>query len=565
MTTHDVSKSKLAMLAVVTALVLQACGGGSDKTTDDDTNGGGSGSAAFDSCLTNSNNQAFVAQLGSVDITRGGLLYDKWYAAANNGVGLQAPADNHPLWSTRDTINGGQNNTTSGADTYRCKECHGWDYQGSDGAYGNPASSHYTGFGGLTLAADKPAIEVFCAIAAGDVDGVSHVFGSDEGGWLSDSELAQLTKLITDPNGIKNADRNVAGDGTVNLVATGKDAATLYSQRGCASVACHDADGTVNVGDHAGLGELASDNPWETLHKIRFGSPGIGNDGFSRMPGFEGLESFDDLSNIVAYAQTNLAGGTGGGSADTIEGGLLYDKWWVVTGAAEPVTDNPVWPLRAQDAQGQYFNTRSGADTWRCKECHGWDYKGADGAYDETSSHYTGFPSLLARRANLTEEGVVSYLTNGVPDPASPGQRLHWFGPGSPANLTAAQISSLAKFIMDDQGNGIVDTDAYIRPEFKAGKGDAAAGGTKYTNGASASGQLSCASVACHGPNGQLIDFNNDPLNPEYLPGLARDNPWEVLHKARFGQPGEEAMTPVLSWGTSEDASDILTYIMEQL
>ena len=23
----------------------------------------------------------------------------------------------------------------------------------------------------------------------------------------------------------------------------------------------------------------------------------------------------------------------------------------------------------------------SGSDTWRCKECHGWDYMGVDGAY----------------------------------------------------------------------------------------------------------------------------------------------------------------------------------------
>ena len=30
-----------------------------------------------------------------------------------------------------------------------------------------------------------------------------------------------------------------------------------------------------------------------------------------------------------------------------------------------------------------------GSSTWRCKECHGWDYKGKDGAYAK-GSHYSG-------------------------------------------------------------------------------------------------------------------------------------------------------------------------------
>jgi thiosulfate dehydrogenase len=52
----------------------------------------------------------------------------------------------------------------------------------------------------------------------------------------------------------------------------------------------------------------------------------------------------------------------------------LYDSWWTVTGTDRPTTDQPLW-------QTQTTNTRTGADTWRCKECHGWDYQGKDGAY----------------------------------------------------------------------------------------------------------------------------------------------------------------------------------------
>ena len=66
--------------------------------------------------------------------------------------------------------------------------------------------------------------------------------------------------------------------------------------------------------------------------------------------------------------------------------GRLYDKWWVEAGIEEPTDDNPLWSL-------QSFNTRSGSDTWRCNECHGWDYRGQGGAYS-SGSHFTGFPSI---------------------------------------------------------------------------------------------------------------------------------------------------------------------------
>ena len=37
---------------------------------------------------------------------------------------------------------------------------------------------------------------------------------------------------------------------------------------------------------------------------------------------------------------------------------------------------------------------RAGADTWRCKECHGWDYAGKDGAYG-SGDHRTGIVGVL--------------------------------------------------------------------------------------------------------------------------------------------------------------------------
>ena len=53
-------------------------------------------------------------------------------------------------------------------------------------------------------------------------------------------------------------------------------------------------------------------------------------------------------------------------------GGQLYDKWWEVIEAEEPKTTHPAYPAKGE---------KKGSATWRCKECHGWDYKGVDGAY----------------------------------------------------------------------------------------------------------------------------------------------------------------------------------------
>jgi thiosulfate dehydrogenase len=90
----------------------------------------------------------------------------------------------------------------------------------------------------------------------------------------------------------------------------------------------------------------------------------------------------EDYANLLAYAQTLPT------APSASLGGLLYDNWWAVTGADEPATDQPLWKT-------QTTNTRTGADTWRCKECHGWDYKGVEGAYG-SGSHKTGFKGILA-------------------------------------------------------------------------------------------------------------------------------------------------------------------------
>src|SRR3990172_12009225 len=93
--------------------------------------------------------------------------------------------------------------------------------------------------------------------------------------------------------------------------------------------------------------------------------------------------------------------------AQIARGGRLYDNWVKETKAAAPAGNQPLWAL-------QTTNTRTGIDTWRCKECHGWDYKGKGGAYSK-GSHYTGFVGVWDAGTSKNQQRLVEIL-KGPPD-----------------------------------------------------------------------------------------------------------------------------------------------------
>jgi thiosulfate dehydrogenase len=531
-----------ALIALLFGL-LQACGG-----SDDD--GGGDGNTDVNktsSCLTD--NQNYVnTNFNNINITptRGGQLYDKWWVTAD----VVEPTMDHDMWNDRAS---NPQNTTSGSGTWRCKECHGWDYKGASGAYGL-GSSHYTNFKGIDGATGKQAATVFCAIWDGT--GLStgqddrHSFNLDTTG-LSQRDVLAITKFIL----AVGPKRLVDTDEFVNSAksALGDDVAgqTVYTtSAGCGNTSCHGANGDNNMGGHL-LGELATDNPWEVLHKIRYGHPG------ASMPSFIDDRSGQQLTetqikNVLAYAQTmpGSAGGGGGSTPTTVEqlvlGGLYYDDWMAEKGVSVPSfppdNNNPLWAY-------QTTNTRIGADTWRCKECHGWDYKGASGQYgDVNSSHYTGFPGILDAAQSRSEEDIFNFLKFGLTDPIN-GGTVHSFE----AYLTDAEITALAKFVKQ----GTIDTNSYISPFLGFARGDAVNGADKYNT--KSFGEVNGNCELCHGTNGQTINFGT-PTVPEYLGDLARDNPWEVLHKARFGQPNSNMVGMVSSEMSLQESVDVLTY-----
>jgi mono/diheme cytochrome c family protein len=210
-----------------------------------------------------------------------------------------------------------------------------------------------------------------------------------------------------------------------------------------------------------------------------------------------------------------------------IQGGLLYDEWWNVTGADEPTTDHPLWAT-------QSTNTRSGPDTWRCKECHGWDYKGAEGAYG-SGSHATGFPGVYDARTKSVDDLVAALKGGTNPD--------HDFS----TVMDDEALTNLATFIQN-----VMDYSQYIDYSTKAPIGGDA------TNGQALFSEK-CA--LCHGADGTTFNFGSDE-EPEYVGTVAADNPQEFLHKALYGQPGSQPrMIAGLENGwTIDQVVDVLAY-----
>lgn len=201
-------------------------------------------------------------------------------------------------------------------------------------------------------------------------------------------------------------------------------------------------------------------------------------------------------------------------------GGRLYDSWYEALDIDEPDTKHPAYPTAGK---------AKGASTWRCKECHGWDYKGEAGAYAK-GSHFTGIGGIQLM-VGADPRQIQEILSD----------ETHQFT----ADLIPADaMERLALFVTRGQH----DTDFYIDDATKKVRGDAARGERYYQN--------ICA--ACHGFDGRALDFSGDPDEPEYIGTVASENPWETLHKIRNGQPGQPM--PALRVLPMDDIVDILAY-----
>jgi len=211
--------------------------------------------------------------------------------------------------------------------------------------------------------------------------------------------------------------------------------------------------------------------------------------------------------------------------ADAVRGGKLYDHWWKVNGAPEPTGDHPLYPNIGQQA---------GSATFRCNECHGWDYKGLDGAYG-SGSHFTGIRGVFGTSRSPR---LIFDLLKADPATVPNGHDMDAYG------MSENDLWDVVKFT----SIGVVDTDAYISP-----------GGAFIGNNLEGNVLYNTVCSSCHGEDGTRMDLGHGVM-AEYVGTVANENPWGFLHTVRFGHPGTSMpSTDLLRWSV-QSAADIGVY-----
>jgi mono/diheme cytochrome c family protein len=203
-------------------------------------------------------------------------------------------------------------------------------------------------------------------------------------------------------------------------------------------------------------------------------------------------------------------------------GGLLYDNWLKVRGVTLTGT-HPLYPVQAN---------MKGSPTWRCKECHGWDYLGKDGSNGK-GFFYTGIKGVFDARTKKPDD-LFAILTN------------KGNGHDFTLHLSHADIWALVKFIRE----GLSDVRKVINHDGSI-NGDALQGEQLYL--------VNCD--LCHGKRGNSIYFK------EYMEGThgigweANRSPDEFLHKVLYGHV---IINSPNVWTydklTLKEAADILSY-----
>ena len=217
----------------------------------------------------------------------------------------------------------------------------------------------------------------------------------------------------------------------------------------------------------------------------------------------------------MAVSQPALAADPGDMAFSVARGGKLYDKWFGVLDTDAPKAAHSAYP-----ADGKYAG-KGGAD-WRCKECHGWDYLGKNGAYAK-GKHFSGIIGIsgMAGADPAKIMAVLKDATHALAD-----------------KMDAGDFQDLANFVSQGQ----IDMDPFIDRASKTPKGDNGRGKVYFNT----------LCVQCHGLDGR----KPKEMKPF---GAQMGNPWEVMHKIMNGQPGEQM--PALRALDPQIAVDILAHL----
>ncbi|RPJ56302.1 MAG: hypothetical protein EHM12_10545, partial [Dehalococcoidia bacterium] len=209
-------------------------------------------------------------------------------------------------------------------------------------------------------------------------------------------------------------------------------------------------------------------------------------------------------------------------------GGRLYDEWWTELGQKSPVESNPLWRVQTTGY------TVSSANTWSCVTCHGWDYKGKGGNYNN-SSNFTGVKGVYTS-SYLTNEEITEILLGGA-------DSRHNFS----STIGEDKLKSIVAFIKW----GLINDSIYINYSTrKPISADTKEGNELYTT--------NC--VSCHGTDGRKINLGSVPI-PVYIGTISNNDPVRTLHKIRCGQPDTDMPSAIEQNRAVDDCIDLLAYL----
>ncbi|WP_417783751.1 cytochrome c [Terasakiella pusilla] len=400
-------------------------------------------------------------------IARGGRLYSDW----------MIELDARPPEKLHQGFVGEGSSQKVISESWRCVSCHGWDYKGANSL---------PGIRGKVGAVPSEIVTILKDQTHGYQD------------YLEPDDLLDLARFIS--LGMVDMDQMVER-------GTGKAKAYGLAQRPffetvCAM--CHGAEGQSLPG--VSLGHFAIQQPYLTLHSIFNGHPG------AVMPSLRAFEEAK-LIELLAYMQTLPESAS---LVSIVRGGRLYDNWFMETGRDVPEGLHPAYPTQMEVEVKP-------KQTWLCRECHGWDYRGKDGAYAK-GKHFTGIKGITDKKGADVRE-VMAILKDNT----------HGYG----ALLGRDDLLDLANFVREGQ----LDMDVYIDSTTKKAKGNYQEHAKFYPT--------ICGN--CHGPKGRAIRTMGA------LGHVANEDPWKALHKILNGHPAEEM--PAWRSLDEETIKDLMGYI----
>ena len=221
----------------------------------------------------------------------------------------------------------------------------------------------------------------------------------------------------------------------------------------------------------------------------------------------------------TVYSQSDAPG-------DLLRGGRLYTSWDNLVSGDLPTETHPLWPTNsAGDFPARY--------TWRCVNCHGWDYLGSNSRSFLNATRAMGYPDLFSV-VNLPEEEILPLLNGEV-----------YVNHNFSAYLDEQDLKDLSAFLSGGLTLPILIAD---RDTFQV-QGTLDVGRVNF--------QEFCSS--CHGVEGEKLNLNT-AQNPIFLGDMAWTNPWRIAHIIRFGHPHTRIPPAKLLGLSFSQQIDILAY-----